>query len=170
MACHGRAVPLPPRCQSPRCVIADACAGRACHAQREQPWSRLGCCDKAQERTRTMRRACGWHSTGGMRGLGLRRVIRRGLGVSAEDGSSRRGEIAELVAVVAEYEPIEVIVGFPRSLSGGEGPAAAKARERAKRLAGATRCRSGWWTSGSRPLRHRSGSTRVESGPRSNGS
>src|SRR4029450_14064995 len=41
------------------------------------------------------------------------------------------GEIAELVAVIAEYEPIEVLVGFPRSLSGGEGPAAARARERA---------------------------------------
>jgi putative holliday junction resolvase len=48
-------------------------------------------------------------------------------------------EIADLVAVVAEYEPIEVIVGLPRSLSGGEGPAAGKARERAKRLAGAVR-------------------------------
>jgi putative pre-16S rRNA nuclease len=48
-------------------------------------------------------------------------------------------EIADLVAVVAEYEPIEIIVGLPRSLSGGEGPAAAKARERAGRLAGAIR-------------------------------
>ena len=45
-------------------------------------------------------------------------------------------EIADLVAVVAEYEPIEVLVGWPRSLSGDEGPAAAKARKRAKRLAG----------------------------------
>ena len=44
-------------------------------------------------------------------------------------------ELAELMAVVAEYEPIEVLVGLPRSLSGGEGPAAAKARERATRLA-----------------------------------
>jgi putative Holliday junction resolvase len=49
------------------------------------------------------------------------------------------GEIAELRPVVAEYQPIEVIVGLPRSLSGGEGPAAAKARERARRLADATR-------------------------------
>jgi putative holliday junction resolvase len=48
-------------------------------------------------------------------------------------------EIAGLVDVVAEYEPIEVLVGFPRSLSGGEGPAAGKARERAKRLAGVVR-------------------------------
>jgi putative holliday junction resolvase len=44
-------------------------------------------------------------------------------------------EIAELVATVAEYQPIEVLVGLPRSLSGGEGPAAARARERAARLA-----------------------------------
>jgi putative Holliday junction resolvase len=44
-------------------------------------------------------------------------------------------EVAKLAAMVAEYEPIEVLVGFPRSLSGGEGPAAAKARERAVRLA-----------------------------------
>jgi len=44
-------------------------------------------------------------------------------------------EIAELAGLVTEYEPIEVLVGLPRSLSGGEGPAAAKARERAARLA-----------------------------------
>ncbi len=45
------------------------------------------------------------------------------------------GEIDQLAAVVADYDPIEVLVGWPRSLSGGEGPAAAKARERAERLA-----------------------------------
>ena len=45
-------------------------------------------------------------------------------------------ELANLAALVAEYEPMEVLVGLPRSLSGGEGPAAAKARERAARLAG----------------------------------
>jgi putative Holliday junction resolvase len=45
-------------------------------------------------------------------------------------------EIAELAAVVAEYQPIEVLIGLPLSLSGGEGPAAVKARERAARLAG----------------------------------
>ena len=44
-------------------------------------------------------------------------------------------EIGELMAVVAEHEPIEVLVGLPTSLSGEEGPAAAKARERAARLA-----------------------------------
>ena len=48
-------------------------------------------------------------------------------------------EIGDLVGLVAEYEPIEVLVGLPRSLGGGEGPAAAKARERGKRLASAMR-------------------------------
>lgn len=44
-----------------------------------------------------------------------------------------------LAAIVAEYGPIEVVVGLPRSLSGREGPAAAKvrafARETARRIA-----------------------------------
>jgi putative Holliday junction resolvase len=44
-------------------------------------------------------------------------------------------EIAQLVALVDEYRPIEILVGFPRSLSGGEGPAATKARGWASRLA-----------------------------------
>jgi len=44
-------------------------------------------------------------------------------------------ELARLAELVAEHEPIEVLVGLPRSLSGGEGPAAGKARERAGRLA-----------------------------------
>jgi putative holliday junction resolvase len=48
-------------------------------------------------------------------------------------------EVDELAAVIAEHEPIEVLVGFPRSLSGGEGPAAAKARQRAERLAASIR-------------------------------
>ncbi|MFI6286431.1 Holliday junction resolvase RuvX [Streptomyces sp. NPDC051018] len=37
--------------------------------------------------------------------------------------------------LVEEYEPIEVVVGLPRSLSGGEGPAAAKVRAFAQTLA-----------------------------------
>ena len=44
-------------------------------------------------------------------------------------------EIAALAAVVAEYRPIEVLVGLPRSMTGDEGPAAMQARERAERLA-----------------------------------
>jgi putative Holliday junction resolvase len=40
-----------------------------------------------------------------------------------------------LAALVAEYEPLELVVGLPRSLSGREGPAAAKARGFAQQLA-----------------------------------
>ncbi|MEW2220159.1 Holliday junction resolvase RuvX [Streptomyces sp. NPDC006990] len=40
-----------------------------------------------------------------------------------------------LAALVAEYEPLEVVVGLPRSLHGGEGPAAAKVRDFAQELA-----------------------------------
>ncbi|WP_314173384.1 Holliday junction resolvase RuvX [Streptomyces winkii] len=40
-----------------------------------------------------------------------------------------------LAALVTEYEPIEVVAGLPRSLSGGEGPAAAKVRAFAEELA-----------------------------------
>lgn len=36
--------------------------------------------------------------------------------------------LPRLVALVAEYQPIELVVGLPRSLSGGEGPAAATVR------------------------------------------
>jgi putative holliday junction resolvase len=37
--------------------------------------------------------------------------------------------------LVGEYEPIEIVVGLPVSLSGGEGPAATQARAYAVRLA-----------------------------------
>jgi putative holliday junction resolvase len=40
-----------------------------------------------------------------------------------------------LAALVTEYEPIEVVAGLPRSLKGGEGPAAAKVRSFAEELA-----------------------------------
>jgi len=43
--------------------------------------------------------------------------------------------VAEIGRLVAEYAPIEVLVGLPRSLSGGEGPAAVKVRGHAERLA-----------------------------------
>lgn len=43
--------------------------------------------------------------------------------------------LAALVAEVHELAPVEVIVGLPRSLSGGEGPAALKSRDRAVALA-----------------------------------
>ncbi|RDG38716.1 Holliday junction resolvase RuvX [Streptomyces corynorhini] len=37
--------------------------------------------------------------------------------------------------IVTEYEPIEVLIGLPRSLNGGEGPAAAKVRAFAQEVA-----------------------------------
>ncbi|MDJ0464803.1 Holliday junction resolvase RuvX [Streptomyces sp. H27-C3] len=40
-----------------------------------------------------------------------------------------------LKQLVDEYEPIEVVVGLPRSLNGGEGPAAAKVRIFAQEIA-----------------------------------
>ncbi|MGV9315773.1 Holliday junction resolvase RuvX [Streptomyces sp. NPDC003691] len=40
-----------------------------------------------------------------------------------------------LRALVEEYEPIEVVVGLPRSLSGREGPAAGKVRTFAREMA-----------------------------------
>jgi putative Holliday junction resolvase len=44
-------------------------------------------------------------------------------------------ELRLVAAVVRERSPLEVVVGLPRSLSGGEGPAAAKVRSRAVALA-----------------------------------
>lgn len=46
-----------------------------------------------------------------------------------------RGDLARLAALVTEDGAVEVVVGLPRSLSGGEGPAAAKVREFARALA-----------------------------------
>ncbi len=50
--------------------------------------------------------------------------------------SAGRTELADLVALVVEESPLEVIVGLPRSLSGADGPAAVKNRSRAAALAG----------------------------------
>lgn len=44
-------------------------------------------------------------------------------------------DVARIVELVVERGAVEVIVGLPRSLSGGEGPAARAAREYAERLA-----------------------------------
>jgi putative Holliday junction resolvase len=46
-----------------------------------------------------------------------------------------KGDLARIARLVVEDEAVEVVVGLPRSLSGGEGPAAAKVREFAARLA-----------------------------------
>lgn len=45
------------------------------------------------------------------------------------------GDVRRIARIVAESEAVEVVVGLPRSLSGGEGPAAAKARDFARELA-----------------------------------
>jgi len=46
-------------------------------------------------------------------------------------------DLQALIGLVAEHEPVEVLVGLPRSLSGAEGPAAGAARQYATRLAAA---------------------------------
>jgi putative Holliday junction resolvase len=45
------------------------------------------------------------------------------------------GDLDRLAAILEEEAAVEVVVGLPRSLSGGEGPAAAKVREFAAALA-----------------------------------
>jgi putative Holliday junction resolvase len=45
------------------------------------------------------------------------------------------GDLARLRVLVEEHAAVEVVVGLPRSLSGGEGPAAAKVREFARSIA-----------------------------------
>ncbi|MDQ1631486.1 MAG: putative pre6S rRNA nuclease, partial [Frankiaceae bacterium] len=47
-----------------------------------------------------------------------------------------RGDLARLAELAREHEALEAVVGLPRSLNGGEGPAAAKARQFAAELAG----------------------------------
>ena len=46
-----------------------------------------------------------------------------------------RGDLARIAAILTEEGAVEVVVGLPRSLSGREGPAAAKVREFAAALA-----------------------------------
>jgi putative Holliday junction resolvase len=48
-----------------------------------------------------------------------------------------RGDLDRLRALVDDDDAVEVIVGLPRSLAGGEGPSAARVREFAAALAGA---------------------------------
>jgi putative Holliday junction resolvase len=46
-----------------------------------------------------------------------------------------RGDLQRILAIVQQEEAVEVVVGLPRSLSGSEGPAAAKVRQFAAQLA-----------------------------------
>lgn len=48
---------------------------------------------------------------------------------------SGKGDLRRLGQLVRNEEAVEVVVGLPRSLGGGDGPAAAKVRELARRLA-----------------------------------
>jgi putative Holliday junction resolvase len=70
--------------------------------------------------------------------------VRIGVAVSDRDGllatpvetvRAGEGDLARLAALAGEYEVVETVVGLPRSLSGGEGPAARAARDFAARLA-----------------------------------
>ena len=45
------------------------------------------------------------------------------------------GDLARIAAILAEEGAVEIVVGLPRSLSGGEGPAALRVREFADALA-----------------------------------
>jgi putative Holliday junction resolvase len=46
-----------------------------------------------------------------------------------------KGDLSRIARLVRDEEAVEVVVGLPRSLSGGEGPAALKVREFARQLA-----------------------------------
>jgi putative pre-16S rRNA nuclease len=50
-----------------------------------------------------------------------------------------RGDVGRIARLAAELEVVEVVVGLPRSLSGGEGPAALKVRAWALALARSVR-------------------------------
>jgi putative holliday junction resolvase len=68
--------------------------------------------------------------------IGVARSDPAGLiAVPLETVPTGRGDLARLRALVEEEAVVEVVVGLPRSLSGGEGPAAAKVRGFAARLA-----------------------------------
>jgi putative holliday junction resolvase len=46
-----------------------------------------------------------------------------------------KGDLSRIARLVRDEDAVEVVVGLPRSLSGGEGPAALKVREFARQLA-----------------------------------
>jgi putative Holliday junction resolvase len=72
-------------------------------------------------------------------------AVRIGVAVCDPDGllatpvetvAAGKGDLARLAELAEEYRIVEAVVGLPRSLSGSEGPAAAKARLFAERLVG----------------------------------
>jgi putative Holliday junction resolvase len=44
------------------------------------------------------------------------------------------GDLDRIASLVSELDAFEIVIGLPRSLSGGEGPAAVKIREAAERV------------------------------------
>ena len=72
--------------------------------------------------------------------IGVARCDRDGvLATPVETVARGRGDLARLVQLADEEGAIEIVVGLPVSLSGGEGPAAAKVRAFAAELAAALR-------------------------------
>jgi putative Holliday junction resolvase len=70
--------------------------------------------------------------------IGVARCDRDGvLATPVETVARGRGDLARLVQLADEEGAIEIVVGLPVSLSGAEGPAAAKVRAFAAELAGA---------------------------------
>lgn len=63
------------------------------------------------------------------------------LAVALEFVPAGDGELDRITEVVADYQPLELIVGLPRSLNGSEGPAAVKVRAKAAALASALSAR-----------------------------
>jgi putative Holliday junction resolvase len=68
--------------------------------------------------------------------IGVARSDRSGmLATPVETVRRGRGDLRRIRELVKEHEAVELVVGLPRSLSGGEGPAAVKVRAFAARLA-----------------------------------
>ncbi len=59
------------------------------------------------------------------------RTVRAGNGKLNDDDTA----LDELLEIVEDHEPTEVVIGLPRSLDGGEGPAARRIRQQARRFA-----------------------------------
>jgi putative holliday junction resolvase len=59
------------------------------------------------------------------------------LATPVETVARGRGDLVRLRALVEEHAAVEVVMGLPRSLSGGEGPSARKVRAYAAELASA---------------------------------
>ncbi len=68
--------------------------------------------------------------------IGVARSDRSGmLATPVETVRRGKGDLRRIRELVREHEVVELVVGLPRSLSGGEGPAAVKVRDFATRLA-----------------------------------